>query len=149
MELAERALALHPNSVFVRIRAGIAYVNCGESEKALENFETAWRMNPQDPKALTFTGMCAAHFFAQRFEDCIAWGRRAVSEASGTNIARRHVAAALALLGRIDEAKAEIAEVLKRQPTSSLARSRLSSFRHPWMYDLYLDGLRKAGLPEQ
>ena len=149
VELAERALTLHPNSVFVRIRAGIAYVNCGESEKALENFETARRMNPQDPKALTFTGMCAAHFFARRFEDCIAWGRRAVSEASGTNIARRHVAAALALLGRIDEAKAEIAEVLKRQPTSSLARSRLSSFRHPWMYDLYLDGLRKAGLPEQ
>lgn len=148
VELAERALALHPNSVFVRIRAGIAYVNCGETEKAIDNFEMAWRMNPQDPKALTFTGMCAAHFFARRFEDCIAWGRRAVSEASGANIARRHVAAALALLGRADEARAEIAEVLKRQPTSSLARSRLSSFRHPWMYDLYLDGLRKAGLPE-
>jgi TolB-like protein len=149
VELAERAIALHPNSVFVRVRAGIAYVNCGESEKAIENFDMAWRMNPQDPKALTFTGMCAAHFFARRFEDCIAWGKRAVSEASGANIARRHVAAALALLGRIDEAKMEIAEILKRQPTSSLARSRLSSFRHPWMYDLYLDGLRKAGLPEQ
>ena len=39
-------------------------------------------------------------------------------------------------------------EVLKHQPNSSLARSRLSSFRHEWMYDLYLDGLRKAGLPE-
>jgi adenylate cyclase len=149
VDLAERAIALHPNSVFVRIRAGIAYVNCGESEKAIENFDMAWRMNPQDPKALTFTGMCAAHFFARRFEECIAWGKRAVSEASGANIARRHVAAALALLGRLDEARVEIAEVLKRQPTSSLARSRLSSFRQPWMYDLYLDGLRKAGLPEQ
>ncbi len=149
LELAERALKLHPNSVFVRNRAGAAYVNCGESAKALEQFETAWRMNPQDPKAFTFTGMAAAHFFARRFEDCITWGRRATDEASGANIARRHVAAALALLGRIDEAKAEVGEVLKRQPNSSLARSRLSSFRYPWMYDLYLDGLRKAGLPEQ
>jgi TolB-like protein len=149
LELAERALSLHPNSVFVRIRAGVAYVNCGESEKALEHFESGWRMNPQDPKALTFTGMCAAHFFARRFEDCIAWGRRAVDEAAGANIARRHMAAALAHLGRVEEAKAEIAVVLKYQPSSSLARSRLSSFRHPWMYDLYLDGLRKAGLPEQ
>jgi TolB-like protein/DNA-binding SARP family transcriptional activator len=148
LQLAERALALHPNSVFVRIRAGVAYVNCGESEKALEHFESGWRMNPQDPKALTFTGMCAAHFFARRFEDCIAWGRRAVGEAAGANIARRHVAAALAHLGRIKEAKAEIAQVLKHQPNSSLARSRLSSFRHEWMYDLYLEGLRKAGLPE-
>lgn len=149
LELAERALSIHPNSVFVRIRAGVAYVNCGESEKALEHFESGWRMNPQDPKALTFTGMCVAHFFARRFDECIAWGRRAIGEGGGSNIARRHVAAALAHLGRTKEAKAEIAEVLKRQPTSSLARSRLSSFRHPWMYDLYLEGLRKAGLPEQ
>ena len=149
LELAEHALRLHPNSVFVRNRAGAAYTNCGESDKALEQFETAWRMNPQDPKAFTFTGMAAAHFFARRFEACITWGRRATDEAAGANIARRHVAAALALLGRVDEAKAEIAEVLKRQPNSSLTRSRLSSFRHPWMFDLYLDGLRKAGLPEQ
>ena len=148
LQLADRALALHPNSVFVRIRAGVAYVNCGESEKALEHFELGWRMNPQDPKALTFTGMCVAHFFARRFEECIAWGRRAVGEAAGANIARRHVAAALAHLGRIKEAKAEIALVLKHQPNSSLTRSRLSSFRHEWMYDLYLEGLRKAGLPE-
>lgn len=149
LELAEHALRLHPNSVFVRNRAGAAYTNCGESDKALEQFETAWRMNPQDPKAFTFTGMAAAHFFARRFEACITWGRRATDEAAGVNIARRHVAAALALLGRVDEAKAEIAEVLKRQPNSSLTRSRLSSFRHPWMFDLYLDGLSKAGLPEQ
>jgi adenylate cyclase len=148
LQLAERGLALHPNSVFVRVRAGVAYVNCGESETALEHLESGWRMNPHDPKALTFTGMCAAHFFARRFEDCVAWGRRAVAESPGANIARRHVAAALAHLGRIEEAKAEIAEVLKHQPTSSLARSRLSSFRHEWMYDLYLEGLRKAGLPE-
>ena len=38
--------------------------------------------------------------------------------------------------------------LLSHQPNSSLARSRLSSFRHQWMYELYLDGLRKAGLPE-
>jgi TolB-like protein len=148
LELAERALRLHPNSVFVRQRAGVACVNCGESDKALEHFEAALRMNPQDPKAFTFTGITVAHFFARRFEACIDWGRRATDESPSINIARRHVAAALAHLGRIDEARAEIAEVLRRQPGSSLARSRLSSFRHPWMYDLYLDGLRKAGLPE-
>ena len=64
------------------------------------------------------------------------------------HIARRHVAAALAYLGRLEEARAEIAEVLERQPNSSLSRSRLSSFRHPWKYELYLEGLRQAGLPE-
>jgi adenylate cyclase len=147
--LAQRAEALHPNSVFVRNRAGAAYVNCGEIDRAIAQFEAALRMNPHDLKNFAFTGIAVAHFFARRFEDCVHWGRRAIAEVPGTNIARRHVAAALAQLGRTKEAKAEIKEVLKSQPTSSLARSRLSSFRHQWMYDLYLDGLRKAGLPEQ
>ena len=149
LALAERALGLHPNSVFVRNRAGVAYVNGGDADKALEHFGAAWRMNPQDSRTFTFTGMCVAHFFARNFEACIDWGRRATGEVSGANIARRHVAAALAHMGRLEEARTEIAEVLKRQPGASLARSRLSSFRYPWMYDLYLDGLRKAGLPEQ
>ena len=39
-------------------------------------------------------------------------------------------------------------ELLKMQPNSSLARSQLNSFRYDWMYDLYLDALRIAGLPE-
>jgi TolB-like protein len=149
LELAERALRLHPNSVFVRNRAGVAFVNCGEADTALEHFEMAWRMNPQDPKAFSFTGITVAHFFARRFEACVEWGQRTTKEAVGANIARRHVAAALAHLGRVKEARAEISELLKRQPNASLARSRLSSFRHQWMYDLYLEGLRKAGLPDK
>ena len=92
--------------------------------------------------------MCGRAFLRAPLRGSIDWGRRAIAIAPAANIARRQVAAALAHLGRIEEAKAEIAEVLKHQPNASLARSRLSSFRHDWMYELYLDGLRKAGLPE-
>ena len=38
--------------------------------------------------------------------------------------------------------------LLKHQPNASLARSRTSSFPYDWMHELYLEGLRKAGLPE-
>ena len=88
------------------------------------------------------------HFLARRFDDSVQWGRRAVAAAPGANIARTTVAAALAHLGRIDEARAEIVWLLKYQPNATLARQRLASFSHDWMYDLYLDGLRAAGLPE-
>jgi TolB-like protein/DNA-binding SARP family transcriptional activator len=150
VDLADRAIQLHPNSTFVRNRAGSVYVNSGESDKAIAQFEAAQRMNPRDPKSLSFalSGTTAAHFFARRFEDCVHSGRRVLASLPASNLARRHVAAALAHLGRIDEAQAEIATLLSHQPNSSLARSRLSSFRHDWMYELYVDGLRKAGLPE-
>lgn len=55
LELAERAIQLHPNSVFVRNRAGAVYGNCGESDKAIAQYEAAQRMNPLDSKASTFT----------------------------------------------------------------------------------------------
>ena len=151
LELAERAIRLHPNSVFVRNRAGAVYGANGKSDKAIAQFEAAQRMNPRDARSstFTFTGISGAHLFARRFDDAIYWGRRALTVTPAANVARRHVAAALAHLGRLDEARAEIAELLKYQPNASLARSRHSSFRHDWMYELYLDGLRKAGLREE
>ena len=78
----------------------------------------------------------------------VQWGQRAIAVAPGANIARTTVAAALAHLGRIDQARAEIVELRRHQPNPTLARMKLSSFAHDWMYDLYLDGLR-AGLPER
>ena len=149
-ELAGRAIELHPNSAFVRSRAGAVYAYCGESDQAIMQYEAAQRMSPGDSRssALTFTGIAGAHFFAHRFDDCVHWGRRAIALAPGANIARRLVAAAAAHQSRADEARAEMAVLLKHQPNASLARSRTSSFPYDWMHELYLEGLRKAGLPE-
>ena len=150
LELADRATQLHPNSVFVRTRTGVAYGNSGENDKALAQYEAARRLNPRDSKSSTFmfTGIAVAHFFARRFEECVHWGGRATAITSRASTARRFVVAALAQLGRLDEARGEVAELLEHNPTASLRRARLSSFRHEWMLELYLDGLRKAGLPE-
>ncbi len=65
------------------------------------------------------------------------------------NTARKYVAISLAQLGRIDEARAEIAELIKHQPDASLALFQLQGFRHKWMQELHLEGLRKAGLREE
>ena len=108
-------------------------------------------MNPLDNKTATFTFTVAtvAHFFARRFEESIRWGRRTMAISSNAIIPRWMGAAALGHLGRIDEAQVEIGELLARHPQATLARARNASFRHEWMYDLYLDGLRKAGLREE
>jgi hypothetical protein len=65
-----------------------------------------------------------------------------------SNIARKYVAISLAQLGRTDEARVEIAALLKHQPDATLALFQLQGFRHKWMHELHLEGLRKAGLRE-
>ena len=150
LELAERAIQVHPNSTFVRNRAGAVYSVSGESDKAIAQFEAAQRMNPLDNKTatVTFTVATTAHFFARRFEESVRWGRRTMAITPDANIARWIAAAALGHLGRLDEARVEIDKILALHPIATLARARRASFRYDWMYDLYLDGLRKAGLPE-
>jgi tetratricopeptide (TPR) repeat protein len=109
-------------------------------------------MNPLDSKkaaTTTFAILSCALYFARRFEESIHAGKRALAFTPTVNAARRYVATSLAQLGHIDEARAEIAELLRYQPNASLASSRLSSFRHKWMHELYLEGLRKAGLREE
>jgi adenylate cyclase len=152
LDLANRALVLHPNSVFVRNRVSAVYLVCGESDRAIAQCEAARRMNPLDSKkgaTGTFTVLAAALYFARRFEESIEAGRRALAFTPRTNIARKYVATSLAQLGRFDEARTEIAELLKYQPDASLVLFRLQPFRHDWMRELHLDGLRKAGLREE
>jgi TolB-like protein/DNA-binding SARP family transcriptional activator len=151
LELANRAVVLHPNSVLVRHRAAAVYVVCGESDTAIAQCEAACRMNPLDTRkaaSSTFGTLAAALYFAQRFEESIKAGRRALTFAPKNNTARKFVATSLAQLGRGSEARTEIAELIKNQPDASLAMFRLQSFRHKWMHELHLEGLRKAGVPE-
>jgi adenylate cyclase len=148
-ELAARALQLNPNSTQVRNYCGSAYCYGGDSDRAIEHLEAARRINPVDPRGFaTMMSLGAAHFWAKRFEETVSWTRRVLVQHPNHSIAKRYLAASLAHLGRIEEARDVIADLLRSQPQSSLSRSRKSTFRYGWMMELYIDGLRKAGLPE-
>ena len=151
-ELANRALMVHPNSLFVRNKTAGVYVVCGESDKAIAQCEAACRMNPLDSRKAatgTFSVLSCALYLARRYEESIHAGRRALAFAPKANTARKYVAISLAQLGRTDEARAEIAELLKHQPDASLALFQLQGFRHKWMQELHIEGLRNAGLREE
>ena len=151
-ELANRAVVVHPNSVFVCNRSAAVYGICGESDKAIAQCEAACRMNPLDSKkaaTVTYTTLSFALYMARRYEESVRAGRRALVFAPQSNIARKYVAISLAQLGRTDEARAEIAELIKHQPGASLAGFEQTPFRHKWMKELHMEGLRKAGLREE
>ncbi|MFZ0851016.1 MAG: BTAD domain-containing putative transcriptional regulator [Hyphomicrobiaceae bacterium] len=151
-DLANRAVTLHPNSVLVRYRAGAVYAVCGEPDKAIAQCEAASRMNPLASKktaTATFSTLSCALYFAGRFEECVHAGRRALALAPQDTISRKYVAMSLGQLGRTRDAQIEIAELVKRQTDASIALFQQQGFRHKWMRELHVEGLRKAGLREK
>ena len=147
IELADRALIVHPNSAFVCHRAAAVYVTCGESDKAISQCEAACRMNPLDTRKAatsTYSTLSCAFYLARRYEEAIRAGRRALVFAPQSNIARKYVAISLAQLGRTDEARSEIAELLRYQPGASLKAFRQQPFRHKWMHELHMEGLAQG-----
>ena len=59
------------------------------------------------------------------------------------------LASSLAALGRIDDAKAAAVELLRRRPDLTISKVRESTFlASSGFLEPYVDGLRKAGVPE-
>jgi hypothetical protein len=110
----------------------------------------AMRLNPLDPQLFGMqNGTAAAHFLAGRYDEASSWAEKALSEHADHSPAMRMAAASHALAGRLAEARSALARVRRENP--ALRRSNLADhipFTRPDDRARYVDGLRRAGLPE-
>jgi tetratricopeptide (TPR) repeat protein len=146
----DRALALNPNAAHAWLIRGHIHVSRNEPEKAIEAIERARRLSPFDPYAFLYAGnTAAAHLAARRFEQAIEWADRALHEQPRMVAVMRVKVVALAHLGHIDEARAELSRVLALDPKLTIADLRKRAhFAAPEVLELFVTGLRLAGLPE-
>jgi len=147
IEMADRAVALNPNSFNAWHARGWVYRIAGLPEEAVQSFERAVRMSPVDPRLhLTFLGMASAHIELRRFDEAIVAGKKALRQNSSYTPIYRVLASAFAHLGRDAEAREAAARLLELDPAYTIstwiARGAQSNSK------LYIEGLRKAGLPE-
>jgi tetratricopeptide (TPR) repeat protein len=146
----DRALALNPNAAHAWLVRGNIHALRNQPEAAIEALEQARRLSPFDP----YTSLCAvsiaiAHLAARRFEQAIEWADRALNEQPRMVPAMRVKVVALAHLGRLDEARAELSRLLAIDPKLTIAGLReYAHFAAPEVLELYVTGLRLAGLPE-
>ena len=81
IEMADRAVALNPNSFRAWSSRGQVYRIAGLPEEAVRSFERAIRMSPIDPLLhRLFTGMGQAFIELRRFDGAIAAGKRALRQ---------------------------------------------------------------------
>ena len=145
----DRVLAFNPNAAHAWMARGHIYASRDEPEAAIEAVERARRLSPFDPLAFFYAHIIAvANLAARRFEQAIEWADRALHDQPRMVQTMRLKAVALAHLGRLDEACAELGRTLAIDPKLTIAAYREYA-RFSAHLELWVTGLRKAGLPEE
>jgi adenylate cyclase len=147
IEMADRAVALNPNSYIAWFCRGWVYKIAGLPEEAVGSFERAIRMSPIDPLLHhSFGGIGFAFIELRRFDEAIVAGKKAQRQNPFYSQAYRCLASAFAHLGRDAEAREAAARLLEVDPAFTISAwiARGGQARAK----LLIEGLRKAGLPE-
>jgi tetratricopeptide (TPR) repeat protein len=148
----DRALTLNPSSAHAWFASGMLSYRQYRPERAVEAFKRGMRLSPLDPLGYLFTaGLAAVHVMAGRYEEAIEWADRSLRELPRYESAIRNRLIACAHLDRIEEARDGLVRLLEITPGLTIARYKaLYTVTHPpELIGLQLEGLRKAGLPEE
>ena len=150
--LIDRALTLNPNSANAWWASGLVRAFLGDTEVAIAHLEQSARLSPLDAFAfLRSVGFVFAHFMAGRYEEASAWCDKVLHEAPDYPPALRVKAATCGLLGRRDEGRVWVERLRAVNPDTTVSSMRLLYgvfMKKPGSLETFLDGMRKAGLPQ-
>lgn len=148
----ERALAIDRNLAIAHAAIGMYKVYAGRAEETEAHVKEAVRLSPRDTSAfywLMFAGV--AKIYLGQYEEAIKSLRRSIEANRNNPISHFALASALAALDRRREAGAAVRAGLALNPQFTIARLRTTtpmSENDPGN-ERFIDGLRKAGVPEE
>ena len=146
----ERAIALNPNLAHAWLYSSWVKSSLGKPDISIEHAAHAMRLSPQDP--LYFSMQCAtalAHFIAGRYAEALSWSNTALLEHRNFLLPLCISASSAAHAGVIAEARKTMAHLRRTAPELSISNFKhVMTYLHGDDYNRWLEGLRKAGLPE-
>ena len=146
---AQEAVRLNPNSAFAWGSLGFIDSLTGGFEQALEELQRAMALSPFDNLQFLWTqGMACACFGLGRHEEGIAWARKSVQQNPGNGTSHRLLAANLAAVGRVDEARTVTARRDAVQKTTIGELRALRLFKQDEVLERYLAAQRAVGVLE-
>jgi tetratricopeptide (TPR) repeat protein len=146
---ARVAVSLSPNDAYIKGGVASALINAGHPEHAEAHMREAMRLNPFH-HTYYFGVLANALEQTGRDAEAIDVLQMAVAQDPDYFAGHLRLASLYGLTGRIDDAKMQADEVLRINPRFDL--SRAPSFyltANPDFLERFVDGLRKAGLPEK
>jgi adenylate cyclase len=148
MDAAKKAVELNPYDMGTRGILGICHLVIGEHRQAIELLSTAVQRGNSDPRYQWAALNAFSHYLLGQYDASLSWAREALYLNPNHLQVLAVRAAALAQLGRCEEA-AMAAEVLLAGYPGLTVEKHLRNFRWKERSDIahYRDGLLKAGVP--
>jgi TolB-like protein len=149
IDALEEAVRLNPCLALGYCGLGDSLAYEGRIDEALAQFEKAIELSPHDPFRWAFMSYRAlAHLFGRQFEEAAQWARRATQVPNCHYWARANLASALGYLGDERQREEAAAALLKCRPdfSRSFAQERLFFVKDPGQIEIFLDGLKLAGI---
>ena len=138
------ALQINPNHADAWAFLGVMKVLKGSAVEGIDDLRKAFRLNPHPP-GWYYWHLGIVQYAAGRYEDAVETLRHEATHRSGS---QRILAASLAQLGRVEEAKVEAAQFLAAHPHFSTHQwANAQPFQHE-ILQRFVDGYLKAGLPK-
>jgi adenylate cyclase len=143
----EEAIKLNPSFAAAHAVLGHSLTYAGRPEETVQLVEKAIRLSPNDPRLFIWLpALASAHYQLRRYDQAIEAGRRSWTLNRSWPVGLRYVVAGLAQLGRLEEARAALADLRRLDTGLASVESLLRRiFTSPAAVDHILDGLRKAG----
>ena len=148
LALAEvrRSIELNPNHSGAHVGLGNGLSYNGNPGEGIPHLQMAMRLSPEDPRTHMIMVFTAEAYLNNRdYEQAVAWARKSIVRKSEFALAYAILAAGLAYLDRIGEAKAALSECLRLQPRVIANRRFSVLYKRSGDAEHILDGLRKAG----
>jgi adenylate cyclase len=148
LEAGKRAVELNPYDMGARGVLGICHFVIGEHRQAIELFSTAVQRGNSDPRFQWAAMNAFSHYLLGQYDASLSWAREALYLNPNHLQVLAVRAAALAQLGRSEEAAQAVKVLLNAFPSLTVER-HLRNFRwkNPADTANYREGLLKAGVP--
>jgi adenylate cyclase len=149
VELREKAVKIAPNDFQANWGLGALLVRIGETDRGIAVLKHALKLSPRPPASLVWT-LANAQLMSGRFENAIQTAERARALAPERKDPHVQLAVAYSAVGRPEEARAAIAEVLRIDPTFNTAvfRREHIDYKDQATVDKLAKLLTRTGLPE-
>jgi TolB-like protein/Flp pilus assembly protein TadD len=149
----ERALALDRNLAGAHAAIGLAKLNLGRGGETETHIEQALRLSPRDTDVYIWTMFVGlARFWQGADAEAIVWLRRSLEANRNYPLVHFYLAAVLAHVGELDEARASTEAGFALNPSFNLRRFRTNTPSNNPVYlvgrERIYEGLRMAGVPE-
>jgi adenylate cyclase len=121
LDATRRAVELNPSMPEAWIWFGWAQLLAGDPEACIDATEQARRLNPQGSMVFIYDSLALANWETGRYEASLEAGRRLIAVQPSYLTGYLYVAMSSVSLGRVDEARAAIAEARRIRPELSIA----------------------------